>query len=126
MTTPTWPSTIPTFLAAGNYTETDASAVLRSSVDSGPAKVRRRFTTVPRYIAGTLQSLTSTQVETLRSFYYSDCSGGTLVFSWVHPRTGNDATFRWNDNKFPDVSLYNNTPGKYQVSINLELMSEST
>jgi hypothetical protein len=67
------------------YEETTPKIVLRSQVDAGPPKVRRRFTSgiakiVCRY------TLPPDLLQVLDDFYFSACAGGAVAFEWTHPR----------------------------------------
>jgi hypothetical protein len=61
-------------------------AVLRSQMDSGPGKTRRRFTTVSTYIQATWV-LTRAQFVRFVTFYESETFLGSIGFDWVHPVT---------------------------------------
>ena len=91
---PTWPGTLPQKPDADGYTESPPDVVLRTPMDAGPPKVRRRSTAGPRPI--TMQmTLTLTEMQTLDDFFWTTCRAGALPFDWVHPRTQAAATFRW-------------------------------
>jgi hypothetical protein len=103
-TTSSWPASLSTkFFAVGGYQEdVSVDPIVQTKMDSGPAKFRRRFTTVPKTFTGTLQDLTSTDVTNLLFFYETNCQWGTLPFTWVYPRTGATATYRWV--KYPKIT----------------------
>lgn len=68
--------------------------VIRSDMDVGPAKVRRRYTaTIKQY--GLRMVLTKAQIATLETFIDSTLGGGALTFDWVDHRTGAAATYRF-------------------------------
>ena len=83
---PAWPSTLPQLVAAQGYQESPPDTTLRSEMDAGPAKVRRRFSAGVRPLSVQLD-LTAAEVETLDDFYRGDLQDGALAFDWVHPRT---------------------------------------
>lgn len=91
---PTWPGTLPQSPDADGYTESPPDVLLRTQMDAGPPKVRRRSTAGPRSV-GMRMTLSLDQVQTLDDFFWTTCQAGALPFDWVHPRTGNAATFRW-------------------------------
>ncbi|MGE0256916.1 MAG: hypothetical protein AB7N54_20005 [Alphaproteobacteria bacterium] len=89
-----WPDTLPQDVLLDGYDEAFPDVMLRTQMDAGPAKVRRRFTAavVPMQVT---VPLTRTQVATLATFFNDTLEGGTLPFDWVHPRTQDAATFRF-------------------------------
>jgi hypothetical protein len=85
---PTWPADLPDHLLVEGYGESPPDTSIRTTMEAGVAKVRRRFTYAARPIAGAL-SLTRAQVESLDVFYRTDTQSGALRFSWRHPRFAN-------------------------------------
>lgn len=79
----TWPVTLPQ-KPNTNYSETSGVLVLRTSMDAGPAKMRRRGSRTD-----TMQvtfEMSTAQVEILRAFT-QDTLKGTARFGFTHPRT---------------------------------------
>lgn len=94
MSIPAWPTSLPQKLLAEGYGEKlDDSTVIRTKMDIGPAKVRRRSTSTVEPIKGSMW-LTSAQWSTLRFFYYTTLARA-LKFSWVHPTTGAAVNLRF-------------------------------
>lgn len=91
---PAWPITLPQRVLADGYQEPLPEMTIRSEMDAGPAKVRRRFTAAVRTIRCQL-ALTAAQVTTLDTFYVTTLAGGSLSFDWVHPRTQATVAFRF-------------------------------
>jgi len=114
---PTWPvSTLPKPLA-GSYQETPPVLALRTEMDAGPAKVRRRFTAGVRPVSFRL-IMTKAQVAILEAFYLEDCSGGAIAFDWPHPRTAAESSWR-----FVEPPTFAHLNGLYySVSVSLEQM----
>ncbi len=112
-----WPSSLPQRPTVGGYQERFAETVLRTAMDAGAAKLRRRFTTAPRQIELTFR-MTAAQVAVLRSFYEETTGGGALPFDWVHPREGGVAEYRFME--APRVSAA--TAVLFSVSLKLEQM----
>lgn len=81
-----WDVRLPDYLyvdgAAGAFGDNN----IRSKMEVGPAKMRRRSTAAPDTFTG-VQYLTSTQVGYLDTFYKVSTAGGSLQFTWKHPRT---------------------------------------
>lgn len=86
MANATWPAALPPLVAVDGYGEQPPDTALRTRMDAGPAKVRRRFTAGPRPLSVRLD-LDATQVEALDAFYVTTLEGGALAFDWMHPRT---------------------------------------
>lgn len=92
---PTWPGSLPAAPQGDSYQEQAPNTVVRSPMDAGPQKVRRRFTAGVRPFTFTWL-LTKAQVATLDTFYNSTLSGGSLTFDGLnHPRTGTATTWRF-------------------------------
>lgn len=91
---PSWPGTLPSKPLEEAFKETAPNMVVRTQMDAGPAKIRRRFTAAPRPM--TMQfSLTSTQVAALDTFYVTTLTGGADEFDWNDPRTNSSESFRF-------------------------------
>ena len=89
-----WPIGLPQRMNASGFTETLPDLALRTEMDAGPRKARRRFTTGPATIEGTV-TLRGSQPALLEAFYRDTTAGGTLAFDWTHPRTGALASLRF-------------------------------
>ena len=79
-----WPSTLPQKFEQDGYSEDLADNTIRSEVDVGPAKVRKRYTAGVDVVSGKMH-LTADQVDTLKTFYRTDTEGGSLKFNFDHP-----------------------------------------
>lgn len=112
-----WPSDLPDAVLEDGYAESMADNMIRSPMDVGPPKVRRRGTSAPRAIA-LRQLLTTAQVANLETFYYSTTSGGSLAFTWEHPRTGSSSSMRFTGP--PAISPAG--PGRWIASYGLEVL----
>lgn len=80
-----WPSTLPKALRLSGLSNSLPNQTIRSQMDIGPAKVRRRTTAAIEPISGSIV-LTEAQTETLDLFFLSTLKGGALSFNWTHPR----------------------------------------
>jgi hypothetical protein len=76
------------------YRETPPQLTIRTPMDVGPAKARRRLTAGVTAIEGTLL-LTAAQAETLMGFWRDTTAAGALAFTWLHPRTGASVSMRF-------------------------------
>lgn len=93
MTTPVWPASLPQNPQLMGFQESGAGATVRTQMDAGPAKVRRRFTIEVRNISLALV-MTTAQVATFDTFWTSTISYGALAFDWVDFRTLAAQTYR--------------------------------
>jgi len=88
----TWPTSLPLPEQAG-YSEQQANNILRTQMDAGAPKQRRRYTAVYTTVKFQM-TLTSAQTATLMSFYNLVGAGS---FYWTHPRTGASVTARFTE-----------------------------
>jgi hypothetical protein len=108
-----WPSTLPAHLI-NTFTETPPDNVIRSSVDRGAAKIRKRTTANVRPVSFSM-FLTPAQVVALDTFYAANAA---LEFDYTHPRTGAAVKARFTSP--PSLSDIN---GKnYNCDVALEIM----
>ena len=80
-----WPSTLPDKPVSDSYGESIPDPRLRTSMSSGPAKVRRKTAALPVTFSVSL-SLSNTQLEEFEDFVETTLDGGTLRFEFAHPR----------------------------------------
>jgi len=108
----TWPSTL--VIRRDAFNETPPARQLRSSMDVGPDKVRRRTTLAPRNI--TIQMLlTDALLDTFDDFYVANDTG---IFDFVHPRTTETMTARFTD----EPPTYESMDNLWNVKVTLELL----
>lgn len=112
---PTFPS-LPKPLV-GTFQEVPANNTLRSTMERGPAKVRKATTANVYNIAFTVM-LSTAQVATLQTFFTGDADYGATSFDFTHPRTGATVTARFTQPpEYYDINgLY------YRVNINMEIL----
>ncbi len=91
VTTP-WPATLPDCVESWN--ETERPAVVRTDMDAGPPKVRRRFTAPMREIEVTM-NLRNDQYSAFRDFFDVTLGQGVNWHSFRHPFTGAVEPFRF-------------------------------
>lgn len=89
-----WPIGLTRAARVADLEERTPDVVVRSEVDVGPAKIRRRFTGDRRTFTIGLD-LTRNEVATFDSFFLTTTKGGSLSFAWDLPRTGSLADFRF-------------------------------
>jgi hypothetical protein len=92
---PVWPTTLP----QGPYQQDDGpdiqpqSNAIRTPMDVGPAKQRRRFTAVPSPITFNLL-LSETEIAILDTFVQVTLLD-VMPFDWIDFQTGATATYRF-------------------------------
>ena len=113
---PAWPGILPTAPLLG-FRETAPDVGLRTKMDSGPAKLRRRFTAGVRPIEVPLV-LDDGQLDALADFFETTTAGGTLRFDFVDPRSGAAVKCRFVGP--PDYDLI--APTRWRVTLKLEVL----
>jgi hypothetical protein len=94
MPTPVWPVSLPAHPLIDGYENRFAKNTIRTSMESGPDKLRRRGTAGVEPL--TLRfHLTLAQLATFREFYYDTLSSGTLAFEFTHPDTESTENMRF-------------------------------
>lgn len=114
---PTWPATLPQRPLVAGYGESRQSQVLRSSMDAGPPKVRRRFSAAAQNF-NVQWRMDSTQLDTFTTFFDTDIQGGSLRFDIPHPRSGTTVSARFQD--VYSISALGGT--NWNVSATLEVL----
>lgn len=112
-----WPATLPQGLQRTDYAEGIGDGRLRSQMDAGPAKVRRRSSAMPRPLTGTMV-VTSAQIQTVRQFIEETLIGGSLPFCMPAPRTGGPILVR-----LVEMPSWSALGGKwYRLNLSLEVL----
>jgi hypothetical protein len=88
----TWPAGLPTRFLTDGYALTFGDGAQRTGMDSGPPKVRKKFTAAVRPVRATIR-LTAAQATLLRNFYEGTCGYGAVPFALTEPITGETARF---------------------------------
>lgn len=105
-----WPS-LP--ISLDSYSETIPDRVIRSSMEVGPQKIRRRSSTAVRKVAFKMM-LTDAQVATFDAFFDTNDS---LAFDFTDPRTSVLKRAR-----FAGVSKYDRDETMWTVTVELEYL----
>lgn len=114
---PLWPVTLPQSPLADSFRETAPGTTIRTQMEQGPAKIRRRTTAGVGDISFAYV-LSAAQVAALEGFYLDDLSGGALSFSFTHPRTGGSLSCR-----FREPPQYASLSGDYfRAAVKLEIL----
>lgn len=115
---PTWPSSLPAPRRSG-YEEGPQDNTIGSQTDTGPGKVRRRFTAVADDCGFELR-VTEDQLNTFINFHKNTLRSGTLPFTYTHPRTSDTVSARFKPKTPP---RWTRVGGAYwSVSIKLEIL----
>lgn len=115
----TWPSTLPPLRLPVQQSSQDQT--LRTSMDAGPQKVRRRFTASSRYYTIPLR-LTGADRQTLDTFFNDTLKGGSLEFDMIDPTTDQTEQFRFMGPISARMVRGSDDPDKrlYDIQLNLE------
>ncbi len=112
---PVWPSTFCPLL--NTLQESPPENTIRSTMDKGPAKVRRRTTANIRPLSFRL-FLKPAQLQVLEAFYSEDTYSGVDAFDFIHPRTKEAVSAR-----FAQPPSWQERSGiGYEVSVSLEIL----
>jgi len=115
----TWPATLPPPLA-GSYREASPQTAVRTQMEVGPAKVRRRAAVGVRQLAFSMH-LTLAELNTLRTFFETTTAAGALSFDYTHPVFGTAETARFISDNPPTWGRHEDG-FDYLVDVNLELL----
>jgi hypothetical protein len=89
-----FPSTLQQNLNQGTFNQSFGDTSIRTQMDIGPAKVRRRTTRPINILAGSI-FLTSSEYSVFETFYNTTINGGASAFTIPHPITGVSGSFRF-------------------------------
>jgi hypothetical protein len=84
---PAWPSDLPPAPLVQGFEEKAPQLAVRTNMDVGPAKVRRRTTAGVTQMKCTFR-LSATQRASLLAFWQTTLAGGSLSYTWTHPISG--------------------------------------
>ena len=118
MSVPAWDSDLPQELLVNGYGQSYPNVTIKSEMDAGPAKVRRRFTAGVAPVSGTM-IMDATELAALDTFYNTTLLGGSLRFSWTKPPAHSVAC----EMRFTEPPTWTAIePGMYQVSMSFEVL----
>ena len=118
---PIWPVTLPQLALVGAATQDD-DAVLRTSMDTGPASRRRRYTAISQSLSFRMV-FTGVQRATFDTFYRTTLSHGALSFDWTDPVDDATVTMAFKEPPKFSVVVGDATPADriWQVTLSLEI-----
>jgi hypothetical protein len=111
-----WPVTLPQIFEQSGYKETLPDMMIRTKMDTGPAKVRKRFTAAPYSMSGNMR-MTKAQTDDLDTFYLTTTNGGADAFTFIHPRKGTTLSCR-----FMGAPGYISLEHDFNVSLSFEVL----
>jgi len=117
MSVPAWNVNLPQELFVAGYGQSPPAVTIKSEMDAGPAKVRRRFTAGVSPVSGTM-IMTAAQLATFDTFYNDTLLGGSLRFSWTTPPAHTVAC----EMRFKEVPNWTKVEDEYEVSLSLEVL----
>lgn len=115
MANPTWPTTLPQYVLEGGYSERVQNQITETEMETGPAKIRRRFTKSLRRFEMQMM-MTQAQAVAFETFWQTTCKGGSIPFDWKSPRSQAAATFRFR-NPAPAFSVTGGTTVVVQFAV---------
>ena len=110
----TWPETLPNTLLMEGLEAKRSSNVVRTKMDAGPNKTRRRYTATTKNFTGKIL-LNKGQREELEQFYRIALADGVHRFNFTDPQTLESAEFR-----FTDDYTEHSAGGFFEVTLPLE------
>jgi hypothetical protein len=114
---PNWPAGLPASPLLDSFKEKAEDTVIRTEMEQGPAKLRRRTTAGVRTLSASFL-VSKAQVVTLEDFYLTTLQGGSLPFTFTHPRSGASVSCR-----FVKPPEYAGSNGNYfKASVDLEIL----
>jgi hypothetical protein len=114
MASVSWPAGLPATLLLEGLQAVPQSNVIRTAMDAGPQKARRRYTAVPKAFTGKLR-LDPDQRVILENFYRHTLADGVLRFNFTDPQTMEVREFRFTGD-YTEASL----DGLFEISLSLE------
>jgi len=119
-----WPAGLPNVQLVGMTDQRGATRV-RSSVDVGPAIVRRRYTSGVRDVNVPV-TFTNTERVVFDAWYQDDLDEGSISFVWTDPVTGSNVTFRFREDSGPQfkaaVGADNDDEKRWDTVLALEII----
>jgi len=89
-----WPELLPSGLLAEGFSKQPQSNVIRTTMDSGPKKARRRYTARTVKYSGK-QVFDEAELMVFEQFYHNVLADGVLRFNFADPVSGELGEFRF-------------------------------
>ena len=110
----TWPELLPAGLLAEGFNKKPQGNVIRTQMDAGPKKARRRYTARTVKYSGK-QVFDAAELAVFEQFYHNVLADGVLRFNFADPVTSETAEFR-----FTEDYAVNVIENLFEVSMQLE------
>ena len=118
----TWPASLPDSFLQDSFSYSPQGNLLRTDMDSGPAKVRKLFTAISKDYSGEMV-FTSTQLGTFETFFETTLGYGVLTFDFPNPfnlLTTIEVRFKINSKTTPYTVVPDGGTLDWRVTLNLE------
>jgi len=112
-----WPDSLPNGLLADGFTKQSQSNVIRTTMNAGAQKARRRYTAITKRYTGK-QIFDAAELAVFDQFFHTVLADGVLRFNFEDPITRETAEFRFTAE--PTIS---DVDGLFAVSMQLEKLS---
>ncbi len=116
MTDITWPAELPELIILNGLVAKKNSNVIRTSMDAGPQKTRRRYTVQTKNFDGYIV-ITESQREVLEDWFDNTIGSGSLRFKMKNPQTLQVEEFRFREDYSEESS-----DGLWKIVLPLERM----
>ena len=116
-----WPTNLPQKPQRDGYRRSLPNNLIRSSMDTGSDKVRKRGRFKPQNVSATYV-LTDAQRNVLEDFVRNSLAEGAICFNWPHPELNKlvRARLKASNDGILDFQPFGNTL-VWQVTVNLEI-----
>lgn len=91
-----WPEYLPQHVDKDGYSESPPDSRIRTPMDMGPAKIRRRFSAQVRPVH-IMMKMTESQLDEFDTFYVDTTESGALSFEFPSPRGSGTVTARFGE-----------------------------
>lgn len=121
-----WPTSLPQKPLVDGYKRVLPNNLIRSSMDTGSDKVRKRGRFKPQEISASYV-LTAAQRNTLESFVHDNLAEGAICFNWPHPELNKlvRARLKASQDGILEFSPYRDTT-RWSVTLKIEIWPEVT
>jgi len=109
-----WPAELPVTLPLQGLSVKPQTNVVRTTMDAGPQKARRRYTAKTTRYSGRF-ILTADAYEVFKLFYHTMLADGVLRFNFTDPQKLDVAEFR-----FAETYDANALDGLWEVAVTME------
>ena len=119
-----WPSSLPQKPQKEGYRRVLPNNLIRSSMDTGSDKVRKRGRYKPQVVSATYV-LTDAQRNTLETFIHDSIAEGAICFNWPHPELNKlvRARLKASNDGIIDFQPFGDTL-RWQTTVELEIWPE--